>query len=113
MHRRFLSCQTGKASAAFVFERNVETHAVVRDLAVLHGEIEARRFRNAQIANGPARGLDRVPGRSLPRVGADADDLGDAVHAVAHFRLLSGRARRRGSYVPTALVLGRLASSTF
>src|SRR5579875_1697590 len=67
-----------------VLERDPKPHAEVDELAVLDRHILAQDLRNAKIADGFGRSLDRVAGGCLPRFAADADNLGYAVDALRH-----------------------------
>ena len=72
------------AELALVLERDVEADAVARHLALLDRDVEPGRFGDPQVADGLRRRLDRIPRGRLPRVRAHSDDLGHAIHAVAH-----------------------------
>ena len=82
----------------FVLERDVQAHAVGGDFAVLHGDVEARRLRDSEIADGTGGGLDGVASSRFLRFGADADHLGDAVDAVAHLAAPLARILRSEAY---------------
>src|SRR5580765_288564 len=70
--------------ALVVLERDVQAHAVARDLPVLNRHVEACCLGDAEIADRLARCADGVLRRSLPRIRTGADHLGHAVDAVAH-----------------------------
>src|SRR5947208_6355554 len=67
-----------------VLERDVHARAVLRDAAVLDGDVELDDLSDAQVAHRAGRRLDGVARRVLPGFGARADHLGHAVDAVRH-----------------------------
>src|SRR4051794_392559 len=70
--------------AALVLERDREPNAVAGHLPVLDRDVLTEHFGDAQVPDRPACGLHGLSGGSLPRLLADADHLGHAVHAVTH-----------------------------
>src|SRR5687767_7915478 len=70
---------------AVVLEGQRQTRPELHDLAVLDADVQLLDLGDAQVAQGARRRVDRIARRVFPRVGAGADDLGDAIDGAAAF----------------------------
>src|SRR5687767_4290397 len=70
---------------AVVLEGQRQTRPELHDLAVLDPHVQLLDLGDAQVAQGTCGGVDRIARRVFPRVGAGADDLGDAIDGAAAF----------------------------
>jgi hypothetical protein len=77
--------------APVVLERDTEPDAKIHDGAVLDRQVLAHDLGHAELAHTLRSSLNRNAGRSLPRLAADTDDLGDTVDAIRHANLLVQR----------------------
>ena len=71
-------------AAGLVLEREREAGAEASHLAVLDGDIQLHHLGDTEITQSSGGRLDRPPGGVLPGLGADTDELGDAVHGISH-----------------------------
>src|SRR5262249_51453009 len=80
-----------RSVAGLVLEGDAEPNSGVDELPVLDRHVLAQALGHAQVSDALRRRLDGVARGRCPRLAADADDLGDAIHAICH-----GMPPRRG-----------------
>src|SRR5450631_441279 len=81
---RLTSCVTRESVVRLVLEREGQARPEAGNLALFDGHVQLDDLGDTQVAQGLRRGLDGAPGRVLPGLGADPDQLGDAVHGICH-----------------------------
>src|ERR1019366_3349484 len=72
----------GSLLARVVLERDPETDAVIEDPAILDRQVLPHDLCDAQLAYALSCSLDCDSSGGLPRLRADAHDLGDAINAL-------------------------------
>src|SRR6476659_3268457 len=84
----------GRSVAALEAEPALEADLEVPDLAVGDVPADLGDLEPVEVAQRPARAGHAVADRRIDAVGGRPDDLGDAVHVVAHRAVLTERRAR-------------------